>query len=153
MIIDDLTQASKYVSIHPRFEKAFEYLTTTDFANLKPGKYEIDGTNIYAMVVNDAAVAMLDSTAEFECHNTYIDIQYVFGGIETVGYKSRPTCIEPRGAYDAKKDVLFFEDAPDFFFKLQPGQFGIYFPEDVHAPMIGEGQIRKVVMKIKQALK
>ena len=26
------------------------------------------------------------------------------------------------------KDVLFFEDAPDHFFKLHPGQFGIYFP-------------------------
>jgi beta-galactosidase beta subunit len=43
---------------------------------------------------------------------------------------------------------LFFEDAPDFFFKLYPGQFGIYFPDDVHAPMIGEGKIRKVVIKV-----
>jgi YhcH/YjgK/YiaL family protein len=101
------------------------------------------------MVVNDDGVAMLDSTSEFECHNTYIDIQYVFGGLETVGYKSRLTCVEPRGEYDAKKDVLFFEDAPDFFFKLYPGQFGIYFPDDVHAPMIGEGKIKKVVIKIR----
>jgi YhcH/YjgK/YiaL family protein len=92
---------------------------------------------------------MLDSTAQFECHNAYIDIQYVFGGLETVGYKSRLTCVEPRGEYDSKKDVLFYEDAPDFFFKLYPGQFGIYFPDDVHAPMIGEGKIKKVVMKIK----
>ena len=104
------------------------------------------------MVVNDDAVEMLNSTAEFECHNNYIDIQYVFGGVETVGYKSRLTCVEPRGAYDAKKDVLFYEDAPDFFFKLYPGQFGIYFPDDAHAPMIGEGKIRKVVMKIKSSL-
>ena len=116
---------------------------------MKLGKYEIDGDHIYAMVVNEEGVAMLDSTSAFECHNTYIDIQYVFGGLETVGYKSRLTCVEPRGEYDAKKDVLFYEDAPDFFFKLYPGQFGIYFPDDVHAPMIGEGKIRKVVMKIR----
>jgi YhcH/YjgK/YiaL family protein len=149
MILDDLSNISKYVNDHPRFEKAFAYLTETDFENIKPGKYEIEGDLIYAMVVNDNGVAMLDSTSEFECHNTYIDIQYVFGGVETVGYKSRLTCVEPRGEYDAKKDVLFYEDAPDFFFKLYPGQFGIYFPDDVHAPMIGEGKIRKVVMKIR----
>ena len=149
MILDDLKNLEKYVAIHPRFEKAFAYLTTTDFETIKPGKYEIDGELTFALVVNDDAVPMLDSTAQFECHNTYIDIQYVFSGVETVGYKSRLTCVEPRGEYDTKKDVLFYEDAPDFFFKLYPGQFGIYFPDDVHAPMIGEGKIRKVVMKIK----
>lgn len=149
MIIDDLNNINKYVGVHPRFEKAFTYLTSTDFENIQPGKYEIDGDDIFAMIVNDDGVAMLDSTAQFECHNTYIDIQYVFGGLETVGYKSRLTCVEPRGEYDAKKDVLFYEDAPDFFFKLYPGQFGIYFPDDVHAPMIGAGKIRKVVMKIR----
>lgn len=149
MILDDLANISKYKNVHPRFEKAFEYLTTTQFEDVKPGKYEIDSEHIYAIVVNDEGVAMLDSTSEFECHNTYIDIQYVFGGLETVGYKSRLTCVEPRGEYDVKKDVLFFEDAPDFFFKLYPGQFGIYFPDDVHAPMIGEGKIKKVVIKIR----
>ena len=149
MILDDLNNINKYQSIHPRFEKAFAYLATTDFETIKPGKYQIDGDHIYAMVVNEDGVPMLESTSAFECHNTYIDIQYVFGGLETVGYKSRLTCVEPRSEYDEKKDVLFYEDAPDFFFKLYPGQFGIYFPDDVHAPMIGDGKIRKVVMKIR----
>jgi hypothetical protein len=27
--------------------------------------------------------------------------------------------------------------------------FSIYFPNDVHAPMIGEGPIKKVVMKLR----
>lgn len=149
MILDDLNNINKYVAIHPSFEKAFTYLTSTNFEDIKPGKYVIEGEQIFALVVSEDGVAMLDSTAQFECHDTYIDIQYVFSGVETVGYKSRLTCVEPRGTYDDKKDVLFYEDAPDFFFKLHPGQFGIYFPDDVHAPMIGEGKIRKVVLKIK----
>ena len=149
MILDDLENINKYLALHPRFERAFDYLNTTKFEDIKPGNYDIDGDDIYAIVVNDEAVAMLDSTAQFECHDTYIDIQYVFSVVVTVGYKSRLTCVEPRGTYDNKKDVLFYEDAPDFFFKLHPGQFGIYFPDDVHAPMIGEGKIRKVVLKIK----
>ena len=150
MIIDDLEQAHKYYSVHPRFQKAFEYLLHTDLDKVTPNKYSIEGDDIFAIVVNDPAVPMLESTSQFECHNTYIDIQYVFGGEETIGWKSRSSCVDPRDVYDAQKDVLFYEDAPDFFFKLHPGQFGIYFPEDVHAPMIGHGNIRKVVIKVKK---
>lgn len=149
MIVDDLTNIGKYVSLHPRFEKAFSYLNATDFKNSKLGKYEIEGDLIFSIIVNEEGVSLLDSTAQFECHNRYIDIQYVFNGVETIGYKSRLTCVEPRGEYDEKKDILFFEDAPDFFFKLYPGQFGIYLPDDVHAPMIGDGKIHKVILKVK----
>jgi beta-galactosidase beta subunit len=34
------------------------------------------------------------------------------------------------------------------YFQLHAGQFGIYFPEDVHAPMIGNGNIKKIVIKV-----
>ena len=148
MIVDDLSQANKYEALHPRFKQAFEFLTSNNLEALSLGKHTIDGENLFAIVVNEEAVPMLESTSQFECHNQYIDIQYVFGGVETIGYKHRETCVEPRGEYNAEKDVLFYEDAPDFFFKLFPGQFGIYFPTDVHAPMIGEGKIRKVVIKV-----
>jgi beta-galactosidase beta subunit len=47
------------------------------------------------------------------------------------------------------KDVLFYDDAPDMFFQLTNLQFAIFFPEDVHAPMIGEGNIKKMVIKVK----
>jgi len=40
-------------------------------------------------------------------------------------------------------------DAPDMFFGLTDGQFVIFFPEDVHAPMIGEDEIKKLVIKVK----
>ncbi len=148
MIVDDLSQANKYEALHPRFKQAFEFLTSNNLEALSLGKHTIDGDNLFAIVVNEEAVPMLESTSQFECHNQYIDIQYVFGGVETIGYKHRETCVEPRGEYNAEKDVLFYEDAPDFFFKLFPGQFGIYFPSDVHAPMIGDGKIRKVVIKV-----
>jgi len=148
MIVDDLSQANKYEALHPRFKQAFEFLTSNNLEALSLGKHTIEGDNLFAIVVNEEAVPMLESTSQFECHNQYIDIQYVFGGVETIGYKHRETCVEPRGEYNAEKDVLFYEDAPDFFFKLFPGQFGIYFPNDVHAPMIGEGKIRKVVIKV-----
>jgi YhcH/YjgK/YiaL family protein len=55
----------------------------------------------------------------------------------------------PRGEYSAEKDVLFYEDLPELFFELKPAHFAIYFPDDVHAPMIGEGTIKKLVVKVR----
>ncbi len=149
MILDELTEMNQYVTVHPRFAAAFDYILNTKFEAMPVGKKEIDGKNIIAIISDEDGVSMMESCAEFECHNTYIDIQVCFNGVETVGWKSRGTCVEPRGEYNKDKDVLFYEDAPDHFFKLHPGQFGIYFPNDVHAPMIGEGRIRKLIMKVK----
>ncbi len=68
----------------------------------------------------------------------------------TIGWKPRGACTQPKGEYNDEKDVLFFADAPDMHFQLRDGQFAIFFPEDVHAPMIGEDEIRKLVIKVKK---
>ncbi len=90
-----------------------------------------------------------ESTAKFECHNAHIDIQVCIRGRERIGWKPRGSCIAPRGEYNTEKDVLFYDDAPDMFFGLTDNQFAIFYPEDVHAPMIGEGMIKKLVIKVK----
>ena len=90
-----------------------------------------------------------DSTAKFECHNAHIDIQVCIRGKETIGWKPRNTCISPRGEYNPEKDVLFYNDSPDMFFGLTDSQFAIFYPEDVHAPMIGDDLIKKLVIKVK----
>jgi beta-galactosidase beta subunit len=43
---------------------------------------------------------------------------------------------------------MLYSDTPDTYFSLKDGQFVIFFPEDVHAPMLGEGLIKKLVVKI-----
>lgn len=149
MIIDSLKNASRYTSLHPHFAKAFNYINSTDLLALEAGKFEIDGEEIMAVVINKAAVTKEESIAKFECHNKYIDIQLCIIGCEIIGWKPRPSCISPRGEYSAEKDVLFYDDAPDTYFGLTDMQFAIFYPEDVHAPMIGEGLIKKLVLKIK----
>jgi YhcH/YjgK/YiaL family protein len=66
-----------------------------------------------------------------------------------MGWKPRANCREQKGEYNAEKDVVFYGDSPDMYFDLADGQFVIFFPEDVHAPMIGDGPIKKVVIKVK----
>jgi YhcH/YjgK/YiaL family protein len=148
MIIDTLKNASKYFSAHPLFAKSFEFINQTDLVNAADGKSDIaDG--LKAIFSNSSGKTKEASCSKFECHNKNIDIQLCINGIETIGWKPREKCVTPNGDYNGEKDVQLYHDAPDTFFQLTDGQFAIFFPEDVHAPMIGEGTIKKLVIKVR----
>lgn len=149
MIIDSLSDAEKYFCVHPLFAKAFEYIKTQNLELIEVGKYEIDGEQLRATISDNPGKTVDESTAKFECHNKHIDIQLCINGKEQIGWKPRQSCIQQKDDYNEVKDVLFYNDAPDMFFQLTNRQFAIFFPEDVHAPMIGEGNIKKMVIKVK----
>ena len=148
MIVDTIKNASKYFSVHPLFEKAFEYIGQTDLANAPDGKLDIE-EGLKAIFSNKAGMTAEASVAKFECHNNHIDIQLCINGIETIGWKPREKCMTENGGYNSEKDVQLYNEQPDMYFQLTNGQFAIFFPEDVHAPMIGEGEIKKLVIKVK----
>ncbi len=148
MIIDTIQNASKYFSVHPLFAKAFEYINTTDLANAPDGKSDIT-EGLKAIFSNKTGVSAAASVAKFECHNHHIDIQLCINGTETIGWKPREKCKVENGGYNPEKDVQLYNEQPDMYFQLTNGQFVIFFPEDVHAPMIGEADIKKLVIKVK----
>lgn len=149
MIIDLLPNAGKYFCIHPLFEEAFEYINSMNLAEIRDGNYEIHGDKLRAIVSGKKGKTVEESLEKFECHDKHIDIQFCINGNEQIGWKPRQSCILKKFNYDEEKDVTFYNDQPDMFFKLTGGQFAIFFPEDVHAPMIGDGRIKKVVIKVK----
>jgi len=149
MIVDTISNASKYFSVHPLFKKAFEYIQQTNLDTIEMGKYEIDGDNLKAIFSNKEGMTAEASTSKFECHNKHIDIQLCIHGVEQIGWKPREDCEHENGGYNAEKDVQLYNEEPDMYFQLTDGQFAIFFPEDVHAPMIGEGEIKKLVIKVK----
>ncbi|NDW10751.1 YhcH/YjgK/YiaL family protein [Dysgonomonas sp. 520] len=146
MIIDNLKNSSVYEGINPLFPKAFEYLKSLDFANLEPGKT--------VLVENELIVNISDTNlkkvedAKPEAHDKFIDIQMPVSTAEGFGWACRDLMKEPAGEFDTTKDIIFYKDKTTMNFKLNPGDFAIFFPEDVHAPCIGEGPIRKIVVKI-----
>ena len=148
MILDTLQNRERYYSLCPRFQRAFEWLDQTDVASLEVGRHTIDGDDIF---VN---VSELDlrprSAAALELHNEYIDIQVVFGGEEEFGWSPRSAVVAPRAEFDTEKDIQFFEDTPQTFYTVREGQFTILMPEDAHAPMLGEGHVRKLIFKVRK---
>ncbi len=150
MILDHLDNIEKYASLHPLFAQAIAYIKSTDLNNVEIGKYDIaDG--LKAIFSDKNGVTAAESDAKFECHNKNIDIQVCIRGRETIGWKSRGTCTQLKGEYNPEKDVSFYDDAPDMYFGLTNNQFVIFYPEDVHSPMINvdDQPIRKLVIKVK----
>ena len=149
MVIDTLKNAAKYYTVHPLFEKAFQYIQGLDLKTVEMGTHAVDGDRLRAIFSNRQGMTAAESVSEFECHNQHIDIQFCIHGKEQFGWKPRETCKQPNGGYDADKDVQLYHDAPDMFFQLADEQFVILFPEDVHAPMISDLEIKKIVIKVK----
>lgn len=147
-IVDILKNAKNYYSLHPRIEQAFEFLNSIDMDTLSPGKYEIDGNNIFITVsmspLRDKHEALL------EAHNEYIDIHVALGGdTETFGWSPRHQTVDTIGIFDTVKDIQFFRDIPQVYFPLHQGMFSIFMPEDAHATQIGNGEVKKAVIKMK----
>ncbi len=146
MIFDYIKNIDKYKSLHPRFEKAFEFIRTADLDNLTHGKHPVEGDDIYASV-NEY---MTKSEGYLEAHVKYIDIQIVTKGIEQIGFFGLEDQ-EIRDHYDDEKDIAFyFGDCEHLI--LQPGLFAIFFPKDLHKPGISvydSVKVKKIVIKVR----
>ncbi len=149
MIIDRLKNATRYYSVHKKISAAFHYLQTTDLEAIVPGKYVIDGDELFAIVQE---YATLDSAnEEMEAHRKYIDVQYMIQGAELVGHAVLNGQI-PSKEYDAENDFMLFADTPSFFTKMEAGTFMVFFPTDLHMPCIKEHEpamVKKVVVKVR----
>jgi YhcH/YjgK/YiaL family protein len=151
MILDKLTSADRYISLHPSFARAFAYLRQRDWAQalrLEPPntRHAIDDDRMYVSV--DRVQGRGREGARLEAHRRYLDIQFTIDGQEEIGWKPLADCATTSDAYDNARDVTFFSDRPDSWVSLPAGHFAIFFPDDAHAPLGGRGTLTKAIVKI-----
>lgn len=137
-----------YYILCPRFQKAFEWLATTDLKSLPAGRHTIDGDDIFVNV-QELELRPREQAA-LEVHNEYIDIQVVITGVEEFGWSPRSEVKHPRAEFDPKNDIGFYTDTPEMFYTMHEGEFCILMPQDAHAPMLGSGPIKKLIVKVRK---
>ena len=147
MILDSIENSKRFEGLHPLLKPAFDYIKSTDFTKMEDGKYEFGENGIMSVTISSFN-GKSKTDAFIEAHKKYIDIQVPLLGIEKIGWKPGDQLMEVSVPYDEAEDLTFYIDRPTAFTKIYPGQFAIYFPEDGHAPGIGQGFIRKAVIKI-----
>jgi YhcH/YjgK/YiaL family protein len=151
MIADVLKNRQIYSAISPRIRTALEYIAKTDFTVMDPGRYELDGSNLFVLVqVYDS---IPKEQGKWECHKNYIDIQYIAEGVEQIGCNNIDK-MKVTTPYNPEKDISFLSGDGDYI-TFSKGSYGIFFPEDAHQPKIAPnntpGAVRKIVVKIKVA--
>lgn len=129
-----------------RLRAAFDYLQRADLENAEPGKVEIDGNRVFALI--QEYNTKLRAQGFWEAHRQYLDVQYVVKGLEHMGFANLEQLTA--GTYDAAKDFLPLEGAGSFVL-LPAGMFTVFMPQDGHMPgmAVNEPQpVKKVVVKV-----
>jgi YhcH/YjgK/YiaL family protein len=147
MVLDLLTQSSRYTSLHTGLAEAFRFLARADLTTLPEGRYPIDGTRIYALVQEYQTKPLADGF--LEAHRNYLDVQFIVCGEEWIGYAPL-TDQAVQTPYDAARDIAFYQGGCSPC-RMGPGMFAIFFPADAHLPartVTTPGRVRKVVVKV-----
>jgi len=148
MVIDTLENLGKYVDLNPLFADVVAFLKQNDLNTLEEGKHLIKDNDLFVNI--QVAKGRTKEAATLETHRKMIDIQIPLDGDETFGYTplaELPDSFE----YNAEKDITKYGDTPaQTYLTLKPGQMGIFFPQDGHAPCISEqAAIKKAIFKVK----
>ena len=151
MIVGHINNVNQELCNFPKaIKKALAFLQENDCANLKPGKYAIDGDDIFAMVQSYVTKDKKDCRAE--THAKYLDIQFLAKGQERMGQCAYSPSLEVEEDCLAERDARFYKNLPaENQVILSNGTYAILYPTDVHRPCCAIGKpedVVKVVIKI-----
>ncbi len=147
MIFDSLENSSRYTHLGPGLAAAFDFLVHSNLAALQPGRLDLQGEALYALVQEYTTKPA--GLGFWEAHRRYIDLQYLLSGSERMGF-ARLDAMQ-LGEYVAEKDFQPMNGIGQTL-DLSAGEFVIFLPEDAHMPGLmlhTPTMVKKVVVKIR----
>lgn len=145
MVLGQLEHSERIESLHPQFKLVFDYIKSHDLLHAPLERITLDGDKLFINNVNPECVAQ--EAQPLEAHRDYLDIHILLEGEERIGWKPINNCGTPSKAYDKEGDYMLFDEPASSYVDLRPGDFAIVWPEDAHAPLIGSGKVRKLIVK------
>ena len=135
-----------------RLHKGLAYLEEMMKSDVADEKFVIDEDRIFGFVTTVETEEV--SARRPESHKRHIDIQFLMEGREKIGYIRKNEDLKVVSDLLEEKDNCFYDGSieGEVFLDLKPGDFAVFFPEDVHRPQCISGdntKIRKAVIKIR----
>lgn len=134
----------------PQIAAAIQHLRDTDYSAMPPGKYLIDGDQMFALVQDPMTQDWESGFPEF--HARYTDLQYLLSGEEAIAYLPPQPQAQMRDNFLAERDIAFVQPQEnETRIVLTPGMFAVFYPGELHRPCRSVKQmmqIKKVVIKI-----
>lgn len=148
MIYGKICDSRLYEDLHPNFYKLFKFVRENDLSKFSAQRIVLDGDDLF---INMAETSLKPAEEQkLEVHREYIDVHFPLIGEETCGITAlSDLTVEPDAPFDEENDFAVYSEPARTYFKVRPGEFYIVFPEDAHAPVIGEGPIKKAIAKVR----
>ena len=147
MILANLSDSSRYENLHPLFKTAFDFIKANDLTKKDLGRIELQGEDLF---INNIEAKLINKEKQaLEIHREYIDIHIPLNNTEVIGWKATQNLKTPRETFNTEEDFALYDEVATSYINVSPGEFFIAFPEDAHAPIIGNGTLRKLIVKVK----
>lgn len=147
MIADTLDHIALYRGLQANLDRGLDFLLRAAREGLPDGRHDIDGPRVYAVAssyrTHDAAAN------DLEAHRSYIDIQYLLSGSETMYWTPFERCTVKK-PYADSDDIMFLAGVDEMPITLRQGLFVVLFPQDAHKPGCVyelQEEVRKLVIK------
>ena len=147
MILAHIEDSERYFSLHPLFKQLFDYVKTHDLSQVPAERITLDGERLFINVAD----ASLKSPEEqvLEVHRRYIDVHFPLSNNEVMGWwPLQGLQTESVNPFNEEDDYAVYAETAQTYLTIRPGEFAIVWPEDAHAPIIGEGKLRKLIAKV-----
>ncbi len=147
MILAHLNDSDRYASLHPLFKQLFDYVKVHDFTHVPAERIVLDGDRLFINVTD----VTLKSPEEqvLEVHRRYIDVHFPLSREEIMGWSSLSVlATESMQPFNEEDDFAVYAERAQSYLTIHPGEFAIVWPEDAHAPIIGQGALRKLIAKV-----
>ncbi|EKX88341.1 YhcH/YjgK/YiaL family protein [Alloprevotella sp. oral taxon 473] len=147
MILAHLNDSDRYVSLHPLFKQLFDYVKAHDFTHVPAERIVLDGDRLF---INVADVTLKSPEEQvLEVHRRYIDVHFPLSREEIMGWSSLSVlATESMQPFNEGDDFAVYAERAQSYLTIHPGEFAIVWPEDAHAPIIGQGALRKLIAKV-----
>lgn len=147
MILANIADWERYADINPNLSQLFRFVTSNDLANFATTRIVLRDDDLF---INMAEPTLKKAEEQkLEVHRKYIDVHIPLSGEEIIGISHlSELTVESDEPFNEEDDYAVYSELARNYVKVRPGQFCLVFPEDAHAPIIGEGKIKKAIAKV-----
>ncbi|MBF0778777.1 YhcH/YjgK/YiaL family protein [Streptococcus cuniculi] len=147
MIITKVEDFRRYAAVNPHFQSLVNFLENTNLRECPEGKVDVKGEQVFGNCFT--YIADGEAGDFFETHRNYIDVHLVVENEEAMAVTSGKSA-KITEAYDAEKDIEFYQGQVEQLIHLHAGECLVTFPEDLHQPKVrlNDLLVKKIVFKV-----
>ena len=152
MMSDELRSLPS-AGLHPVLQQALTLAVAANPQEKTPGRYELQGDNIFMNVMQFATQSPEQKKAEL--HREYFDIQVLLSGEERILFGMTDSARQCEEMHVEDDYQLCSQIADEQAMVLKPGRFVIFMPGEPHKPgcvVQAPMDIKKVVIKVRASL-